>query len=171
MSAAWFALGGALVGVLGTVLTDLARGRRDNRNLWREELRTICAEFVSEVSRLQDFSHTLRRSPDDTEIQRAALEAHSRLRGLQDRIRLTSKSESTQEAARWLLHCGYYLWRSTQGGKGEFWEAQAGIRTWLAKFYLEARNELGLGNSPVYQEPPDGLPIPGTKRKGKDAPS
>jgi hypothetical protein len=168
VSAAWFALDGALIGVLGTVLTELARGRRDDRKLWREEFRSVCAEFVSEVSRLQDLSHALRKSPGDSEIQRAALDAHSRLRGLQNRLQLTSRSEPTQEAARWLLHCDYYLWKSTQGGKGEFWEAQAGIHTWLAEFYLEARKELGLGSSPAYQEPPDGLPIPGQKHKAKD---
>jgi hypothetical protein len=66
------------------------------------------------------------------------------------------------------MHCGYYQWRSTQGGSGDFWQAQEGIRTWLAKFYVEARKELGLEGSPVYQEPPEGLPIPGDKRQPKD---
>lgn len=165
MSAAWFALGGALIGVLGTVLTEFARGRRDDQKIWREELRSVCAEFVSALSNLQDLSHELRKSPENSEVQRAAQEAHSRLRGLQDRLRLTSKSVSTQEAARWLLHCGYYQWKSTQGGKGDFWQAHNDIRTWLAKFYVAARGELGLESSPVYQDPPEGLPIPGGKRQ------
>lgn len=168
MSAAWFALGGALVGVLGTVLTDLARGRRDDRKLWREELRSICAEFVGEVAHLESLSHELRRSPDDSQFQRAAQEAQSRVRGLQDRLRLTSKSVSTQEAARWLVHCGYWQWRSTQGGRGDFWQAQEDMRTWLAKFYVAARKELGLESSAVYQDPPEGLPIPDGKRPAED---
>lgn len=94
-------------------------------------------------------------------LQRAAQEAQSRVGGLHRRLRLTSKSVSTQEAARWLVHCGYYQWRSTQGDRGDFWQAQEGIRTWLAKFYVAARKELGLEGSPVYQDPPEGLPIPG----------
>ena len=95
-------------------------------------------------------------------------EAHSRLRGLQERLRLTSKSVATQEAARWLLHCGYYQWKSTQGGNGDFWQAHNDIRAWSAKFYVAAREELGLENSPVYQDPPEGLPIPGDKRPLKN---
>jgi hypothetical protein len=168
LSAAWFALGGALIGVLGTVLTELARGRRDDRKLWREELRSVCAEFVGEVAHLEDLSHELRGSPDDSQLQHAAHEAHTRLRGLQDRLRLTSKSVSTQEASRWLLHCAYYQWRSTQGGRADFWQAQEELRNWMAKFYIAARMELGLGSSPVYQDPSEGLPIPGDKRHAKD---
>jgi hypothetical protein len=147
--------------VLGTVLTDLARGRRDDRSAWREDLRSVCAEFVSEVAHLQDLSHELRRTPDDPEIQRAAQETHSRLRALQDRLRLTSKSLATQEAARRLQHAGYYQWRSTLGGRGEFWRAHEEIRTWLTAFYLAARKELGLEGSAVYEDPPEGFPIPG----------
>src|SRR5215472_14730082 len=120
MSAAWFALGGALIGVLGTVLTELARGRREDRKLWREELRSVCADLASAVTHLQDLNHELRRAPEDVQLQHAAQEAHSRVRALQERLRLTSQSVSTQEAARWLLHYDYYQWRSTQGGKGDF---------------------------------------------------
>lgn len=165
MTAAWFALGGALIGVLGTVLTDFAGSRRDDRKSWREELRSVCAEFVGEVAHLEDLSHELRRSPEDSEFQRAAQEAHSRVRGLHDRLRLTSRSAPTQEAARRLLHYGYYQWRSTQGGPGDFWQAQEDIRTWLAKFYVEARKELDLGSSPVYEDPPEGFPVPGDNRQ------
>jgi len=163
LTAAWFALGGALIGVLGTVLTELARGRRDDRNVWREELRSVCAEFVSEVAHIQDLSHELRRSPDDPEVRRAAQETHSRLRALQDRLRLTSKSVATQEAARRLQHYSYYQWRSTIGGRGEFWSAHEEIRTWLTAFNVAAREELGLAGSSVYQDPPEGFPIPGDR--------
>lgn len=168
MSAAWFALGGALVGVLGTVLTELARGRRDDRKLWREELRSVCAEFIGAVALLENLSHELRRSPDDSQLQRAAQEAQSRVGGLHGRLRLTSKLVSTQEAARWLVHCGYWQWRSTQGGRGDFWQAQEGIRTWRAKFYVAARKELDLESSAVYQDPPEGLPIPGGELQAED---
>jgi hypothetical protein len=163
--AALFALGGALIGVLGTVITEFARGRRDNQQLWREEFRSVCADLAGEVSHLQDLSHELRKTPEDTQIQRTAQDVHSKVGALQERLRLTSKSVPTQEAARWLQHCAYYQWRATQGGKGDFWEARDGVKTWLTKFYVEARKELGLPSSAVYQDPPEGLPVPGGKRR------
>ena len=66
------------------------------------------------------------------------------------------------------MHCGYWQWRSTQGGRGDFWQAQKDISTWLAKFYVAARKELGLEGSAVYQDPLEGLPIPGGKRQVED---
>lgn len=68
----------------------------------------------------------------------------------------------------WILHCGYWQWRSTQGGRGDFWQAQRDSRTWLAKFYVEARKELGLDGSPVYQKPSEGFPVPGDKCQSED---
>lgn len=161
MSAAFFALGGAIIGVLGTVLTELVRDRRDDQKLWREQFRSICAEFVGEITRLQDLSHQLRRTPGDAELQAAAQETLSRVRSQEERLRLTSKSVPTQEAARWLEHCIYYQWRSTQGAEADFWQARKEARTWLAKFNTEARKELGLAGSALYQDPPDGFPVPG----------
>lgn len=168
MLAAFFALGGALIGVLGTVLTELVRDRRDDQKVWREQFRSVCADLVGEVTRLQDLSHELRRSPADTELQAAAQETLSRVRVQQERLRLISKSVPTQEAARRLEHCIYHQWRSTQGGKGEFWQARKEARRWLATFYAEARKELGLPSSGVYQDPPDGFPIPGDENHEND---
>jgi hypothetical protein len=165
MSAALFALAGAFIGVLGTVLTELVRGRRDDRKFWRTELRSVCADLATEVSRLQDISHALRRSPEDADLQRAAREAHSRARAMQERLRLTSASVATQEAGRWLIHCVYYQWMSTQGGKGDFWQARKGVHEWMTKLYVEARTELGLEGSSVYKDPPNGLPVPGDRHK------
>lgn len=161
MTAALFALGGALIGVLGTVLTELARGHRDDRKFRQEELRAVCADFATEVIRLQDLSHQLRKTPEDVQLRNTAQEVHSRAHALQERLRLTSRSVATQEAGRWLIHCAYYQWRSAQGGPGEFWQARECAHKWLTKLHVEARKELGLGDSPVYQDPPDGLPIPG----------
>ena len=160
MSAALFALAGTLVGVLGTILTDYARGRREDQKLWREEFKSICADFIYEISRFREIGFELYKRPDDVELQRAAQEAHTRSRALQERLRLTSKSLATQEAGRWLIHCAFYHWRSTQGGKADFWQAREGIDAWLTKFYIEARKELGLGSSAVYEDPPEGLPVP-----------
>jgi hypothetical protein len=165
MAAALFALAGALIGVLGTVLTELVRSRSNDRKLQQEQLRSVCADLATEVIRLQDISHELRKSPEDVQLQNTAQEAHSRAHAMQERLRLTSKSAATQEAGRWLLHCVYYQWRSTQGGPGEFWQAREGVHEWLTKLHVEARKELGLGDSAVYKDPPGGLPIPGGRSR------
>ena len=161
MTAALFTLAGALVGMLGTLATELVRGRRDDRKLWREELRSTCASLASEVSRLRDISHELRDTPDDAQLRRDAREAHSRARAWQEKLRLTSTSVQTQEAGRQLIHHVYYQWRATQGGKADFWQARKGLDEWLTKFYVAARAELGLDGSTVYEDPSERLPVPG----------
>ncbi|MEV4313316.1 hypothetical protein [Actinocrispum sp. NPDC049592] len=161
MTAALFTLAGALVGMLGTLATELVRGRRDDRKLWREELRSTCATLASEVSRLRDISHELSRTPDDSQLQRDARQAHSQARALQERLRLISKSVETQEAGRQLIHHVYHQWRATQGGAADFWEARRGLDEWLTKFYVAARAELGLDSSSVYEDPSERLPVPG----------
>jgi hypothetical protein len=161
MTAALFTLAGTLVGVLSTLAVELVRSRHENRKALRDDLRSVCAELASEVSRLRDLSHELYRSPDDDYLQRAAKETHSRARALWERLRLTSSSVTTQEAARWLIHCAYHQWRCTQGDPGDFWESRRGLDSWLTKFYAASREELGLRGQDVYDDPPSGLPIPG----------
>jgi hypothetical protein len=165
MSQAFFAIAGAIVGVLGTVLTELVGARHEGQRIWREALRSVCANLASEVSQLRDLSHQLRRDPHNPDLKRAAEQAHTRARGFQEQLRLTSKSVGTQEAGRWLMHCVYYQWRSTQGGRGDFWEARKAMDMWLTKLYVEARKELGLGASDVYQDPEGGLPVPGVNKE------
>lgn len=162
MSQAFFAIAGTIVGVLGTVLTTLVGARHEEARIRRETLRSVCANLISEVSQLRDLSHELKKTLDDSDLQHAARQTHSRARSFQEQLRLTSRSAATQEAGRWLIHCAYYQWRSTQGGRGDFWEARKTLDMWLTKLYVEARRELGLGQSNVYVDPEDGLPVPGT---------
>lgn len=161
MSQAFFAIAGTIVGVLGTVLTTLVGARHEERRAWRENLRTVCASLISEVSQLRDLSHQLKWDPDNEELQQAAQKAHSRARGFQEQLRLTSKSRATQEAGRWLMHSVYHQWRATQGGRSDFWAARNDLDKWLTKLYAEARRELGLDPSGVYEDPERGLPVPG----------
>ena len=161
MTAALFTLAGTLVGVLSTLAVELVRGRREDRTVRRDDLRSVCAELASEVSRLRDLSHELYRSRNDESLRRAAAETHSRARALWERLRLTSSSVTTQEAGRWLIHCAYHQWRSTQGDPGDFWEARRGLDSWLTRFYAASREELGLRGQDVYEDPPSGLPVPG----------
>jgi hypothetical protein len=165
MSQALFAIAGAIVGVLGTVLTALIGARHEERRIWREVFRTVCAEFASHVSELQDLSHQLRRAPADQQVQQAAEQAHTRARGSYEQLRLTSRSAATQEAARWVIHCVYYQWTSTQGGRGDFWEARKNLYNWMSRLYVEARKELGLGDGEIYQDPEGGLPIPTAEKE------
>jgi hypothetical protein len=161
MTVALFTLAGALVGVLGTVLTELVRGRREDRRAWRDDLRSVCVELGSQVSQMRDLSHELQRTPEDADLRRAAQETHRKARAAQELLRLTSRSIETQEAARWLIHGAYYQWRATQGGRGDFWAARRTVDEWLTRFYAAAREELGLAGSQVYEDPSGGLPVPG----------
>jgi hypothetical protein len=163
MSQALFALAGAFVGVLGTVLTALVSGRHEERRIWHETLRSIVASLTSEVSLLRDLSHQLHWDPEDPDLRRAAEQAHTRARSFQEQLRLTSRSTATQEAARWLVHCAYHQWKVTQGGRGDFWEARRALDRWLTRLYIETRKELGLGASGVYEDPDGALPIPGAQ--------
>jgi hypothetical protein len=165
MSQAFFAIAGAIVGALGTVLTTLVGARHEERRVWREALRSVCANLTSEVSQLRDLSHQLHRDPGNPDLRQAAEQAHTRARGFQEQLRLTSRSAATQEAGRWLIHCVYYQWRATQGGRGDFWAARKELDMWLTKLYVEARKELGLGASDVYEDPSGGLPVPGDRKQ------
>jgi hypothetical protein len=165
MSQAFFAIAGAIVGVLGTALTALVGARHEQRRGWRETLRSVVANLVSEVSLLRDLSHQLHRDPENPGLRQAAEEAHMRARGFQEQLRLTSQSVATQEAGRWLLHSAYYQWRATQGGRSDFWESRKSLDMWLTRLYIEARKELGLKASNVYEDPHGGLPIPGVTGK------
>jgi hypothetical protein len=149
--------------VLGTVLTALVGTRHEERRIWRETLRSVVANLTSEISLLRDLSHQLHRDPDNPGLRQAAEQAHTRARGFQEQLRLTSRSTATQEAGRWLIHNAYYQWRATQGGRGNFWEARKSLDKWLTKLYTEARKELGLGASDVYVDPEGGLPVPGAQ--------
>jgi hypothetical protein len=161
MSEALFALGGAVLGVLSTILTELVRSRSQDRSSWRRELRSVCVAFAEEISRLRDLSYELSRMPHEPRLQAAATDAHMRARGLMERLRLTSDSPATQKAARWLIHCAYHQWQVTQGGPGDFATARAGLDDWLERMLVEARKELGLAGDRIFAEPRQGLPIPG----------
>jgi hypothetical protein len=63
------------------------------------------------------------------------------------------------------MHNAYYQWQSTIGGRGDFWEARKSLDAWLTRFYIEARLELGLKGSDVFDDPEGGLPLPGSGEK------
>ena len=65
MSEAWFALAGALVGVLGTLASDHLRGRREERATQRALIRSACADFTSAIARIRSLAFDLRDNPSD----------------------------------------------------------------------------------------------------------
>jgi hypothetical protein len=161
MAAAFFALAGALVGVVGTLLTALVGARREERRARTAMVRQACAEFLTEVSRLRDLSHDLHVEPERADLRERTADAHIRARASYARLRLTSESVATQEAGRWLLHYGYWQWQAATGGSADFDEAQRLGDQWTTTLFLQARRELGLRRAAeVYIEPAEGLPVP-----------
>ncbi len=166
MAAAFFALAGALIGVVGTLLTALVGARREERRTRTATLRQACAEFLTEASRFRDLSHELHVEPERADLREAAVDAHIRTRASYARLRLTSESVATQEAGRWLLHYGYWQWQAAIGGPADFREAQRLGDEWTMTLFLSARRELGLRRAAdVFMEPAGGLPVPGTPQR------
>ena len=56
MSAAFYALAGTVIGILGTVLLDIVRARRETRSRAREALRVVCSEFTTQLTRVRRYS-------------------------------------------------------------------------------------------------------------------
>ena len=129
MSEALFALAGTVVGVLGTVLTALVTAKHEERHEWRNDVRSICADLAAEVTHLQDVSHQLRKDQQNKQLQNKQLQssaedAHTRARGLQERLRLTSRSQATQK-----LDDGLSIAPTTNGDRPKVDEANFGWPT------------------------------------------
>jgi hypothetical protein len=105
-----FALAGALVGVLGTVLVAAVGVRADDRRTSREALRTACTDFTTQAARIRRLSHAIDMHPEQQAQLRPRLdEALVEARAGYERLRLTAESRTAQEAARYVLHAGWAL--------------------------------------------------------------
>ena len=161
MTAAFFALAGALLGVAGTLLTTLIGARQQDRRARTDTVRQVCTDFLKEVGRLRDLSHELHTDPQRADLREHTAGAHINARASYARLRLTSESVATQEAGRWLLHYGYWQWQAALGGSADFREAQRLGDEWTVTLFRAARQELGLKRAAdVYIEPAGGLPVP-----------
>ena len=169
MSAAFFALAGALIGVVGTLLTTLIGARQQERRTRTDTLRQACTEFLTEVSRLRDLSHELRGEPGHADLRERTASAHISARASYARLRLTSESVATQEAGRLLLHYGYWQWQAAIGGSADFHEAQRLGDEWTMTLFVAARRELGLKRATdVFIEPAGGLPVPAARQRQEE---
>jgi hypothetical protein len=160
MVEAFLVLGGAFVGVLGTVLTDAARSRRENTQSEREALRTTAAEFLTQIGRARRLSHELWRDHDDQILPQIS-DALTEARAAYERLRLTARSLPAQEAARHMLHFTQWMSRSARGQRPGYGDALTEVEKWVGEFCGEIRKELGIkGYQDVYLDPTAGLPNP-----------
>ncbi len=81
---ALFALAGTALGILGTLVTDMWRGKRDDLRERRQRLRDTCADFTVALARMRQ-AHWGRGYDEDT--RRAVMhDAHDEARAQYERL-------------------------------------------------------------------------------------
>jgi hypothetical protein len=162
MPAALYALAGTLIGILGTVLADAMRARREARRRNQEALRTVCSDFMAQVARVRRYSMALREEPQNQETWLVIQSAFIEVRAYYERLLITTDSFATQEAARHVVHFVYWMSRAAHNKITGFDDCENELRDWAANLYAEVRRELGLRHpDDVYKDPPGGLNVPG----------
>ncbi len=164
MSAALYALAGTVIGVLGAVLVDAVRARRDTRRVAREALRIVCSDFTTQLTRARRYSQVNHgpEGPLDEETWQQLQVTFTEARTCYERMLITASSVAIQEAARNTLHYTYWMWRMARTEGSGFRDAEVQALRWSKKLYITVRQELGIKNAGnVYEDPPDGLPKPG----------
>jgi hypothetical protein len=160
--AALYALAGTVIGILGTVLADAIRERRQERLQSQEALRTACSDFMAQVARVRRYSLTLRLEPQNQETWLLTRGAFTEARAHYERLLITADSLATQEAARHVIHFVYWMSRAAHGDITGFAECHDELRDWTAKPYAEVRRELRLRHpDAVYKDPPGSFNAPG----------
>jgi hypothetical protein len=113
MTAAIFALAGTLIGVLGTLFVELARGRALDKRSYREAVRIACADFTAAVARMVNLIIEV-KNPDSIRLSKMR-DAHLDARVCYERLRLISGSRDVQEAGRYVLRYTFGLLRMAEG--------------------------------------------------------
>jgi len=160
MTAAIFALAGALIGVLGTLGVELARNRAEDARSHRDALRLACADFTAAVARMANLAIEL-KEPDSGHINKMR-EAHIEARVCYERLRLISGSSDVQEAGRHVLRYTFGLLRRAEGKPPRPDELDRGprllLQDWLMRLYIEVRREIRVPHpQDVYREPDEWL--------------
>ncbi len=168
MSGALYALAGTVIGILGTALTDVIRGRREDRSRSHDVLRSVSSDFTAQIGRVRRYCLYLKNNPEDREAWSTLEEAFTEARANYERLLITADSIATQEAARHITHYAFWMTRAANGERTGFYEAEAEMFSWSAKLRAEVRRELGLKNpGNVYEDVPRGLPEPGHRIGGQ----
>jgi hypothetical protein len=171
MPAALYALAGTIVGVLGTVLVDAIRSRRDEHSRSKEGLRTVTSDLTAQVARVRRYTLRAIQGPGERDDLRPQFEAaFAEARACYERLLITAESIAIQEAARHVIHYTYWMTELACGNMADFDEAHVAMLDWSLKLYTEVRRELGLKSpASVYADPPGGLPRPWRDRGGGTA--
>lgn len=145
---AFFALAGTALGILGTLVTDVRRARRDDLRERRQRLRDAF-DFTVALVRMRQ-AHWGRGYDDDT--RRAAMrDAHDEARTQYERLRLITSSLRVQEEARYALRYAYGLLRQLDGNAPREDEVEPSaldqIEDRLVRLFTEVRRELGVPRS------------------------
>ncbi|MFC4071840.1 hypothetical protein [Actinoplanes subglobosus] len=162
MSQAIFVIVGALIGVLGALVNEFARSRREYDRARKKDLREVAVSLAGQVSRISILWINLDPGPADDAVLAQMRDAHSEINIAYERLRLIAESRGIQEAARHVSHHAYWLVRAAAVGSLKDAELlHRKMKSCLAELYVEVRREVGM-RSPgeVYQDPEDGLPEP-----------
>jgi hypothetical protein len=164
MTAALYALAGALIGVIGSAVADMIREKRELRRRNQEELRSICSDFTAQLARVRRYLFRLQSDPQNEELWELVDSAFTEARAHNERLLITAELMATQEAARHAIHFVYWMIQVTRLQSGGYDECREEFGRWLEKLYVSVRRELGLKNPmDVYLQrldhPPINVPI------------
>ena len=146
MREALFALAGTALGILGTLVAEVWRARRDDIRERRQRLRDAGVDVTVALVRMRQ-AYWGRGYEDDA--RRAAMrEAHDDARCEYERLRLITSSLRVQEEARYALRYAYGLLRQLDGQPPREDEVDPSavdhIEDRLVRLFTEIRRELGV---------------------------
>jgi hypothetical protein len=164
MTLAIFALVGTLVGVLGTLATQLIGARTENLRSRRDNLRLTCADFASAIARIKELACEVmeQRADSDPDAWNSIRAAHLEARVHYERLRLVSSSMEVQESGRYALRYAYGLIQQAAGDalrKDELERGPLGLlHESLLELYAAVRRELGITQpDEIFREPDEWL--------------
>lgn len=161
MTAAIFALVGTLIGVIGTLLTELVRNRVEDSRTRRENLRSACVDFTTAVARMTNLILALEEAPEDSKLG-PILDAHVEARACYERLRLTAASPDIQKAGHCVVRYAFGMLRQAQGRPPRDDERNHNprmlLQDWLMVLYSEVRREIGVPRpGDLHREPDEWL--------------
>jgi hypothetical protein len=170
MSAAFFALAGTLLGVLGTGLVTLLNTRAEDRRTSREALRSVCTDLMANLMRVRQLCMEMY----DDGYQKELWDEVNRLLGdgqaAYERIRIVADLIATQRAARLCVHHCYWLSRSVgKVPRGDWQDEHDALMKWMSELLISVRRELGVRHfGSLYTDPREERPEPPVKQLEED---
>jgi hypothetical protein len=163
-SEALFALAGAVIGVGGTLTTELVRAHIGRRQAARDVLLAACVDFSASMARMGNLSLAIKNDPDDSARHERMRIEYGEARVCYERLRLLLESQSAQEHARRALYHSMRRWRAAEGlespdeGWGSGDQATSLLEDAVASLYIEVRRQLGLRQpGDLFREPQEWL--------------